>query len=97
MQPIAFSLEEVHSSPDLRFVGTCQDSYVLVSSHLDGPRPLPVSQVLDLLHYTMDPSLAAVHVSLCDSYSLLSAGLGPELRLIPKTCSQALSPHYIAD
>jgi hypothetical protein len=97
MQPIAFSLEEVHHTPDLRFVGTSSDSYVLVSSHLDGPRRLPASQVLDLLHYTMDPSLAAVHVSLCDSYSLLSADLGPDLRPIPKTCSQALSPDFIQD
>jgi len=45
----------------------------------------------------MDPSLAAVHVSFCDSYSLLSADLGPDLRLIPKTCSQALSPDFITD
>jgi len=97
MQSIAVSLKEVRTTPDFRFVGTCQDSYVLVSSHLDGPRSLPVSQVFDLLHYTMDPSLAAVHVSLCDSYSLLSADLGPDLRLIPKTCSQALSPDFITD
>ena len=74
-----------------------KDWYVLVSSHLDGPSSLPASQVLDLVHYTMDPSLAAVHVRLCDSYSLLSANLGPDLRPIPKIRSQALSPAFIDD
>ena len=66
MRPTAFRTEEVHQTPDLRFVGTCQDQYVLVSAHLDGPRSLPASAVLDLLHYITDPTLAAVHVSLAD-------------------------------
>jgi len=97
MQPIAFSFEEVHNTPDLRFVGTCQDTFVVVSKYLDGPRSLPVSSVLDLFHYTTDPSLAAAHVSLCDSYCLLGADLGPELGPVPTSCTQALSPDFVAE
>jgi len=94
MQPTAFSVEEVHAAPDLRFVGTCHDSYVLVSANLDGPRSLPISDVLELFHYTMEPTFAAAHLSLIDSYCLLGADLGPELGNIPRTCDQALSPVF---
>ena len=84
----------MHQTPDLRFVGTCQDQYVLVSAHLDGPRSLPASAVLDLFYYTTDPTLAAVHVSLADSYALLGVDLGPELGHIPRNCNEALSPAF---
>jgi len=30
-QPTTFSVEEVYEAPDVRFVGTCHDSYVLVA------------------------------------------------------------------
>ena len=95
MQPVAFSLEEVRDTPDLRFVGTCQDHYVLVSARLDGPRSIAPSHVYDLMNYTLDPSLAAAHLSLIDSFCLLGADLGPELGHIPRNCDQALSPLFV--
>lgn len=95
--PQAFHTQEVQRTPDLRFVGTCADAFVLVSDHLDTPLSLPVTSVMDLFYYTLDPSLAAAHVSLSDSYALLSVDLAPELGPIPRNCAQALSPEFTAD
>ncbi len=36
--PEAFLFEEVQGTPDLRFVGTCEDRLVLVSDSLHEPR-----------------------------------------------------------
>ena len=97
--PTAFRLEEVHHTPDLQFFGTFQEHYVLGSKSLDILRSLPASNVLDLLHYTDEHSLAAAHMSLVDSYSLLNVKeLGPELRTdIPRNKTEALSPQFIEE
>ena len=95
LQPVAFSLEEVRDTPDLRFVGTCQDHYVHVSARLNGPRSIAPSHAYYLMNYTLDPSLAAAHLSLIDSFCLLCADLGPELGHIPRNCDQALSPLFV--
>jgi hypothetical protein len=52
---------------------------------------------MDLFYYTLDPSLAAAHVSLSDYYALLSVDLAPEIGPIPRNCDQALSPEFTAD
>jgi hypothetical protein len=95
--PTAFRLEEVHNTPDLQFLGTFQNHYVLGSAALDCPRSLPVNDVLDLLHYTEEHSLAAAHVSLVDSYAMLDVKeLGPELRTdIPRNNVEAMSPNFV--
>jgi len=97
--PTAFRIEEVHGTPDIQFMGTYQDHYVLGSASLTSPRSFPVSEVLELLQYTDEHSLAAAHVSLIESYDLLHVKqLGPELRSdIPSTCTQALSPAFVAE
>ncbi len=70
----------MHNTPDMQFLGTFQNHYALGPAALDCPRSLPASDVLDLLHYTEEHSLAAAHVSLADSYALLDVKeLGPEL------------------
>ena len=89
--PVAFLVEEVRGAPDLRFVGTCEDRFVLVSDRLHEPRSLAVTSVMDLLYSTLDPSLAAAHLSLVDSLALVSVDLAPELGPVPRTPAQALS------
>ena len=80
-------------------MATYQDRYVLGSASLTSPRSFPVSEVLELLQYTDERSLAAAHVSLIESYDLLHVKhFGPELRAdIPSTCTQALSPTFVAE
>jgi hypothetical protein len=66
-----FRIEEVHGTPDIHFEGTYQDHYVLGSESLMSPCSVPVSDVLDLLQYTDEHSLAAAHASLSESCDLL--------------------------
>jgi hypothetical protein len=97
--PTAFRIEEVRNTPDLQFMGTFQDHYILGSASRGELRSLPVSAVLDLFHYTDEQSLAAAHLSLVDSYAILHVKeLGPELRPdIPRTSIQALSPPFLSE
>jgi hypothetical protein len=70
--PTAFCLDEVHHTPDLQVLGTFQEHYVLGSKSLDILRSLPASNILDLLHYTDEHSVAAAHMSLVDSYTFFA-------------------------
>jgi hypothetical protein len=88
--PVVFLVEKVQGAPDLCFVGTCEDRFVLVSDRLQEPHSLAVTSVMDLLYSTLNPSLAAAHLSLVDSLALVSVDLAPELGPVPRTPDQTL-------
>jgi len=97
--PTAFTLEEVTQTPDVRFLGSVHDQLILVSSHWDHPKVLPVAQVMDLLHLTMDQGLSSAHLNLVESYALLGmdATPGPTQRPIPRNPQEAQSSSFASE
>ena len=101
--PIALTMEEVHRAPDVCFVGTWEDCFVLSSQSFDGPRSIRPSEVMSLLHYTCEQELTAAHTSLVDSFALLSADIpagvssheSAEPASVPRNVREALSAAFV--
>jgi hypothetical protein len=91
--PTAFTLEEVRKTPDIRFLGSVNDQLVLVSSHWEHPKVLPVAQVMDILQLTFHEGHSSARLNLVESYAHLGmdASPCPAQRPIPRNPQAARS------
>ncbi len=97
--PTALTVQEVHHTPDIRFVGSIDDNLVLVSEYFDTPKTIPVSDVLELLQFTSQHALSSAHINLVDSYALLGMDALPDPtdRSIPRNATEAKSPLFASE
>ena len=95
--PTAFTVQEVHHTPDLQIIGSVQDQLVLASQVLASPKCFPISCVMDLLNHTNMENLSSAHVHLTDSYALLGMDPMPDPaqnRPVPRNSTEAQSPDF---